>query len=219
MQKFILTFFMFLSFSYIFSQEIDSSSYKHEIGLDATFINNFLPLDNSIGRPGSYLLYYRQNKAQNKFESRAITGDLNLNLTDKIDYNNALAVSYRKGKGKRYPIWKKFNALIGRDTYYDINIDVNKGTNGDNLDQITKRQELSFAYGIGVFAGIEYNITERLSVFTEVLYNVKAKLTYSNLEMQFDADTSDMERSVQFNAFDTFIYPKTLVVFYKFNVK
>lgn len=219
--KLIISTILILNFCVIgYSQSVNQDTFYRSAGIDATFINNFLPFDNTIGSRGNYLFHYIKYKKDDKFTRHAfdidVFGNFENNESD-IDRNDArFNIDYKISKGKRKSAFKKGYILYGTEFLLDYflnqrsNLDSNDPDGGSfntNLDQV-------ISASIGPFLGLEYKISKRVSIYTEAG-------VYLNFEYGIDSFKSDFNPDLNFNdtnisVKDIFDLPGSIILFYSF---
>lgn len=190
---------------------------RHEVGIGFSFINNFLPLDNDIGRTSPYRVYYNSYKSENVFTRHAF----NLNLVfrsqdeetrDDIEKLNFVDIDYKIGIGKEHEVYRGFEIAYGWDILLDFLYSDLSLEQVDNNITTTNTQK-QFGLGVGPFVGLRYNITDRVSLFTEASYYLLFDYTSESIEI--DPGTED-SKDKTIRAFSSFSSPRYLVLFYKF---
>lgn len=206
--------------TYVKAQEQTDSTRFKAIGVDFTFINNFIPLENQIGRSSGYDLYYISSTGSNVFRNAF---DLSFGFSKDEEQNDAPKVlrrfnfNYKIGVGNLKQLSSKFKLLYGFD--FLMGYGYSKTTNPvpANFNQpadeaIFKRNEIRL--GIGPFWGVNFNITKHLSLYTEMGYYVNGSRMKSSFYLTSDEDDVDEEKKLDISS--GFALPTSLVLFYNF---
>lgn len=218
--KLTLTSLLFFFATCLFCQE-DTTPKKNqkEFGIDALFINRFLPLERTIGITSPYLFNYRNLYENGKFRRMGLDIDLSglfENNESEPGKNTAkLDVDYRIGWGKQRKIYSKLNILYGTDLLLEFFIDhTNVPESTEGMKDGNSRTATNYLTGGGPFIGFQYNFTEQFGLFTEssfyfhIFYRVE----------KFDDEANDFadftDKAFGFNR--RFSTPGNLVLFYKF---
>lgn len=206
---------------YVQAQEqTDSSGFK-AIGIDFTFINNFIPLENQIGRQSGYDIYYIKSTPNNRFMRHAIDFDFRHNKSEETDTQprttNRYRLGYKFGVGKSKSLSDKLRIAYGWDflgsySYSSAKSTVSATVNHPEFDRVSKSN--TYFFGTGPFCALSYNITKKLSLYTEMGYRLQF---LRQNEMSFNTLDDDNEQEVKQTLIsDVFSYPSTLVLFYQF---
>lgn len=218
--KLILTSILFFFTTFLFSQnEVSDKIFKKEFGLDALFINRFLPLERSIGINSPYLFNYRILREGGKFKRMGLDLDLSGLFEDnesEVGRNTfRFDLDYRVGWGKQQKVYSKLNILYGTDLLLEFFVNHTKVKElPDGSQNGNSRTTTNYLMGAGPFIGAQFNFTEHFGVFTESRF-------YFNIFYQiekFDDEASDLtdftDKAFGFNRI--FSTPGNLVLFYKF---
>lgn len=227
--KIFFTTLLFLTLSNVYGQNTlsnvsiqDTSKriFSRSVGIDAAFVNNFLPFDNPIGSRGSHLFHFIKYKKENKFTRQAL--DINVfgsflnreSDTDVVD--TRFDIDYKVSKGKRKNIFKKGYLLYGPEILfgYLLNHRLTRDPNAFNITSKNKNIDHTFSAAVGPFVGLEYKITKRLSIYAEA----GAYLNFTYLISSFK---SELNPSLDFNdkritISNSFNLPRSIILFYHF---
>lgn len=203
-----------------YSQSSKQDTFYRAIGIDATFINNFLPLDNQIGSRGNYLFHYFKFKKNNTFIKQALDihlfGNFENNESDIDKDDTRIDLEYKIGKGKTKNMFKKVNIFYGAELSVDYFL--NKRSNVDPNDPLEESlntnldQTLSFLFG--PMLGVGYQITKRISVYTEAGFYLKLGYGIDNFKSEMRPDDNFKDRKTSFNT--VYILPSSFILFYHF---
>lgn len=214
---FLLLILSFIAIASWAQDETQQQAYK-AIGVDFTFINNFIPLENQIGSRSNYDLFYITANAEGKFMRHAVDFDIRLTSSDETNVlsnnTNTLGIDYKFGLGKHKKISTKFEMTYGLDILTSYFYTKSKGTkeNNDNYERVSKSQ--SYLLGTGPFCGLKYNITGSFSLYTEMGYYVSFRglntenYTSQNQNFKDEKKTTDLGTNI--------VFPTSLVLFYQF---
>ena len=202
------------------AQTAKIDTFKKAIGIDATFINNFLPFDNTIGERGDYLLHYIKYKEGNRFTRQAfdidIFGQFNDNETE-ADVNDArFNIDYKISSGKRKEVFKSGYLHYGTELL--LNYILDQRTNTDNNDTSgeskNRRLDQTIEALFGPFLGLQYKISPRISIYTEAGFYLMGSYTVDKFKSDFDPDSNFKNTSVDIN--EIFDLPGSIILFYHF---
>jgi len=194
---------------------------NREYGLDALFINRFLPLNNQIGFSSPYLFNYRRYTG-NKYIRRNFNINLEgvLNRSDNEPNRSTLNIDLDLlfGWGKRKKVYKGFYLYSGADILVEPVI-----TNTNTVDDIfingmltseeTKRNLYGLAGGVGPSFGVQYQFTDRIGLFTEAAFYFRLFYIYESFESVQNPLSDFVNQSLGFNR--RFLLPGNLVVYYR----
>ncbi len=213
--KVIVFSFFFLSSLNAQSEEEDWK-YK-EVGVGFNFINNFIPSDIDIGTVAPFQFYFNSwddEEVRRIAVGLDIQGSIETDDEDRTVSNNGFGIDFSTGLGKSKAITEKLKFIGGGD--YLLGVDYNSiGVSDDNNSQFdNKRSTYIVETGGGIFAGLQYSFTERLSLYTEMSYIFVIDYTGTNLK--FDSGGRDNEKETKFSYGTRYHAPSYLVLFYKF---
>lgn len=215
-------FFLFILFQgTLLAQDTTAYDYVHEAGLDINFINVFIPLENvTIGRRGSYQFYYRKYRPGKKVLRMGLDIDFegvfdrNQLVADRN--NNQFALFYRVGWGKQRPIFDKALLFYGADLLLEpFYSSTRVGESADGRDDGNFRATYRLTTGGGPFVGLQYNLTPRLGLFTELRYYLRVGYELEDIsfdEGAFQADATDR----RFFYRESLRLPTSVALFFKF---
>lgn len=203
-----------------YSQDVKQDVFYKSVGIDATFINNFLPFDNTIGSRGNYLFHFIKYNENDKFTRHAfdidVFGNFENNESD-IDRNDArFNLDYKISKGKRKNVFKHGYILYGTEVLLDYflnqrsNLDSNDPAGesfNTNLDQI-------ISASIGPFLGLEYKISKRISIYTEAGIYLNFQYGIDSFKSEFDPTRNFRDTNIAIR--DIFDLPGSIILFYSF---
>ena len=210
-----LTFFILLGSS-LYGQDKAYMPTK-QVGVDFTFINNFLPLDNNIGFSGLYDLYYQKNISADKIKRFALDLDLDgshlkeENLESPVN-STRINVDARFGKGKRTSLYEKIDFLYGLDFVPSIDVSTVSISSSIN-NPASKRNTQQVSLGFGPFAALEYHVTHRISFQIEARYYLF--LSYMREKVKIDNVNPD-NSNVLIEYETSRRLPTTLILYYHF---
>lgn len=199
----LLSLFLFLN------STAQSAYYPRMVGINATsFVKSFLSFNEQTPSGTPYQFTYRKIREDGK----AFRSKLGLNFSNSTNeiqgeddkttltfVNVELALGYEK----RLPLDKRWLIYGGFDGLFGINQTILKNTEGS--DQFTSQSQ-EITVGFAPLFGIQFNISEQLSLSTEA----GLPLTYQMLTEKFDFGSNsskEMTNSIQLAAsLPTFLY-------------
>jgi len=201
--------------------QIQDSTVIHEVGLDLNFVNVFLPLDgNNIGRRGGYQFYYRRYRPDKKILRMGLdigfSGSFDRNQTSLDRNNNEVDINYRVGWGKQKEVFNKGMIFYGVDwlirPFYSS---TRVGESFMNAKDGNFKATYRLTTGVGPFIGLQYNFNDRLGIFTELNYYIRAALTIEDIKFEENArgDTAT-DKEIIYD--DILRLPTSIALFYKF---
>lgn len=201
-------------------ESIPEKDFRKSIGVDAVFVNNFLPLERSIGFSNPYEFHYFKFKSEDKFVRHA--ADLNLFVRDsKSDNDEDVSdqlynVEYKISFGKAREAFKNAYILAGPEIVSEISFEkrVVEDLNAQAISSENMNSEWYFELGGGVFAGLEYRITERFSVYTELTYHIIPSYEIQKFKSE-SQPLFDFEDTT-FQVLSRFRLPSSIILFYTF---
>ncbi len=217
----ILAIVVMLMGQHVFCQTDQENTYLRTVGMDANFINNFLPIDNSIGTRGTYLLHYIGYNEDGKFTKHAfdmsIGGTFESNDSDIDQDNFRFDIEYKIGRGKRKSAFNnKAYFLFGGELA--VRYFTNKRSIVDPNDPtglgLNKNLDRLFATSIGPVLGFGYNILKRFSIYTEAGLNFRVGYGIDNFESEFDPSLNFRDNVLSLTT--GFLIPRSLIIFYHF---
>ena len=215
--KYVTMFFLCTMLVYQgFAQEAEKTFNRNEIGLNATtFIANFLSLSSDSPNPGHYLLNYRLYSTPTK----AFRVGFNLNVAnqnEKIDFNtdqavNSQLLNLRIGWERQVHIKQRWGIMYGFDVLFNYD---NRTINTTQFSDFVKSSTRMMTSGIGPYLGVQFNINDRIGLFTEstfyFTYNQeRSEDVFSNFPNE---SISDKVNSFAFNS----TFPTAIFFFVKF---
>lgn len=193
-----------------------------EYGLDALFFNRFLPLDNQIGTVSPYLFNYRKSTGD-RFIRRNFDIDFSgvVNKSDNEPNRNSidLDIDMLFGWGKRRNVYKDFYLYIGADVliepeYTSTDTEEERNLNGVLTRFDSQRRVYGLSSGIGPSLGVQYQITDRIGIFTEAAFYFNVFYSNEKFESKENPFADFKKQSFGFNK--RFTLPGNLVLFYSF---
>lgn len=203
----------------VFSQS-DTLLYKKSVGIDATFINNFLPFDNTIGSRGNYLVHYIKYGSNDHFFRQAfdidVFGSFENNESD-IDRNDArFNIDYKISSGKRKKVFKNGYILYGSEVLlgYFLNQRSNLDNNDSNQNSFNTNLDQTIEAMFGPFLGLEFKISKRVSIYTEAGFYVLFSYGTESFKSDFSPDRNFKNSTLSVK--DVFDLPGSIILFYSF---
>lgn len=211
---------IFLPTFLIGQQIVESEIASKEFGLDATFINRFLPFDNTIGQTNDYLFFYRVNKKNGRFSRADFDVDFAFDSENERNErriaSSRLGFDFRIGGGKTIPIHKRWNIMTGFDwtagTFYSA-VKVGESSTGNNDGN--RNSTIMIETGIGPFIGLQFNINDKFGIYTEADFYVN--LRYETFKFETERLSQLDEKTENISFADRIGLPGSLVIFYRFN--
>lgn len=197
--------------------EVDTLRYS-EVGIGFNFINNFIPTDNNVGEESPFQFYFNNWKG-NSVKRVALGFDIDgsvmkLDDGERTRKVNDISTSIRFGSGKRKDISNRFKFIGGSDfllgfDYSSVKIE------DDGSPQFDNSFKTSFVeFGGGIFGGVQFYITSKLSLYTEMSYMVV--IDYESSKLDWKSDSRDDEKDTEFGYGTRYTAPSYLVLFYRF---
>ena len=215
--------FVMLAFSLFGSVDSIPEFYDRELGMDASFVNNFLPSDLRLGLTNTYFFSYRKYKSAEKFKRMNLSFNLEGNITRQKDEGQTndfnLDLNYRIGWGKRRKLYKKFDWLFGNDLlinpdFSSRNVEINRIVNGFLEESVSNISSYRFDVGTGWFLGFQYQINQRFSVYTEsnLLFWIRYQKNINKNDVRTELNSNTSIYSIN----RTFALPNDITFFYRF---
>lgn len=203
------------------SQTIIQDTFQRAAGIDATFINNFLPFDNTIGSRGNYLFHLIKKRDDQKFTRHAfdidVFGDFENNETD-VDRDNArFNIDYKISRGKKKNVFKRGYILYGTELQLDyfFNQRAVLDLNDPDEESFNTNLDQTISASLGPFLGLEFKLSNRLSIYTEAGIYLRVSYGIDSFDSDFDPDSNF--RDTNFSVHDRFSLPGSIILFYHFN--
>lgn len=202
------------------SQTTEKDTFRNAVGINSSFINNFLPLDNPVGIAGGFLLHYIQYGDKNTFVKHAFDFDLAGSIENnesQVDQNNAsVFIDYHVAKGKTYSPFKNAILLYGPEVGIDYNLNLRANVDPENPDGDDFNTNLDQDWGlsIGPMVGFGYTINKRLSIYTEARAYLRLSYTIDNFTSDSNPTSDFNDRRVSVRT--SYFFPRTIVLFYHF---
>jgi hypothetical protein len=203
-----------------YGQTSEQDTFYRSVGIDATFINNFLPLDNPIGSPGNYLFHYIKYNQNGKFTKQALdvflTGTFQNNESEIDQKDLRLNVNYKIGKGKRKKVLKNGYVLYGTELLVDYflnNKSIIDPTDPEE-ESFNKNLDQRWAVSPGPVVGFGYNITRRISLYTEAGFYLSFAYAIDDFKSEFRPTTNFKDKTFSVNT--RFSLPSSIILFYHF---
>lgn len=212
--------FVIASFHYGYGQNTKQDSFNRSIGIDANFINNFLPFENPIGSRGPYLIHFIKYRNNNRFFRHGFDmsiGGLFTNSESSTDDDNLyfLSTSYKFSEGKRKSIFKRGYLLFGGEwgVNYFHRTSVTKRPSSFG-QQVRKDKVDQASFTIGPFIGLEYKLSKRISVYTEGAYYLSFQYATERFKSEPNSSSNTLDSSISFG--DVKRFPRSIILFYSF---
>ncbi len=221
--KLLKTLFILLILSIIttgYSQSVKQDTFYRSAGVDATFINSFLPFESNIGSRDKYIFHYIKYGKNDRFIRQAfdidIFGNFEKNDSD-VDRNDArFDVSYKISRGKRLNVFKNGYILYGTEFHLDYFLNQRSvlDLNDPEEENFNTNLDQTVSIALGPFLGLEYKISKRLSLYTEsgIYLNFAYSVDKFRSDFKPELDFQDSSISVQ----DIFNLPSSIILFYSF---
>jgi len=217
----VLAFFII---QFTFAQESDTPNHTRMVGISTAFVNNFLPFENPIGSLGQHPFHFIKHKKDNKYRKQAFDFFVNGNTSSRTDafFENTIraGIEYKTGIVKRKEIFKnrKGYLLYGPEFLIDYSFARNFTERESSGSTISSARGIinTLGLGIGPVLGLGYNITKRLSLYTEAGFYLRAKGTHDSVKNTFQTQEPRTENFLATSFSTAFIYPHSLILFYHF---
>lgn len=219
--KLLGIFLCLLALGKLQAQEINKDTFQFAAGIDATFINNFLPFDNTIGRRGDFLFHIMKHKENDKFTRHAfdidIFGEFQNNQTE-IDRDDArFNVDYKISKGKRKRVFKNGYIRYGTEVQLSYFLNQRSVIDPANEEGISFNTNLdqSIEALLGPFLGLEFRISPRVSIYTEAGLYISARYGIDSFRSEFAPESNFTNTNIRVQ--EIFDLPGSIILFYYFN--
>lgn len=208
----------------VYSQSLqEDTNFSRALGIDATFINNFLPLDNSIGGRGTYLLHYIKYKNNNKITRHALDVDLfgefanfESQIVSRLD-NSRVDIDYKISIGKQKQVLKnKGYILYGSEIAagYFFNRRFVLDPNDPQEESFNTNIDQNIFVGYGPFVGFGYKIFKRISLYTETGVALRLSYGLDKFKSDFSPTTDFNDTNIAISA--AYVLPRSIILFYHF---
>lgn len=223
-QKTATIILLFFTLFFVNTTEVDAqfnfgprdTTYKSAAGLDATFINSFLPNPTS----GGYFLHFMKYQPNNivwkhaanlRFLGTITKNDIN---TDRNSTN--IEFDYKFSRGKIKKIYDRLYFHYGPQFYVGYEYDFEKRISETTIDPAPIRRSYTheFKAGVGPFLGLRFDINSRFSLYTEAHYMVVAG--YNTEKTSYEHIEEEKENASTFSIVQSYAYPRAIVLFYHF---
>ncbi|MFK7808565.1 MAG: hypothetical protein AB8F74_12240, partial [Saprospiraceae bacterium] len=192
-----------------YSQSVKTDTFYRAAGIDATFINNFLPFDNTIGSRGKYLFHYIKFKKTGKFTRHAfdidIFGRFENNESD-IDRDDArFNIDYKISRGKKRRVFKRGYIWYGTEAAVDyfLNQRAVIDPNDPDGESFNTNLDQTISASIGPFLGLEFKLSKRVSIYTEAGIFLNFVYGIDSFDSEFTPENNFRDTSIsvrdQFN--------------------
>ncbi|MEM8528414.1 MAG: hypothetical protein AAGG68_27480, partial [Bacteroidota bacterium] len=143
-------------------------------------------------------------------------GSFDRNQTDLSRNNNGLDISYRVGWGKQKDVFKNAVIFYGVDwllrPFYST---TRVGESSKGAEDGNFKATYRLTTGVGPFIGLQYNFNDRLGIFTELNYYIRAALTIEDTKFDENA-IGDTATDKEITYDDISRLPTSIALFYKF---
>ncbi len=217
---FLVCIFAFFVTTKINAQTTKQDTFQKSVGIDATFINNFLPFDNTIGKRGDYLLHYFKYKDNGRFVRHAfdidIFGSFQNNADDSANNDARFNIDYKVSRGKKRKIFKNGYLHYGVEIHFGYFL--NQRTNQDQTDpsgeSLNINTDHSLEILLGPFLGLQYKFSPRISIYTEGGFYLLTDLARNTFTSEFNSDNDFVETEIIIR--DHFDLPGSIILSYHF---
>lgn len=198
--------FVYLPFPAICQEEENSIKYTNQIAVNATFFfKQFLNFSSSNSIAVSpYVITYKLISPKNHAFRMGIGGNFsnkkeNFNNGTPPRITNTESVDFSAGYEYRLPLTKKWLCLFGVDAVTHLE---NAKTVAEDVTEKITTVTTNNNYGAGPVMGIQFNISKRISLFTETALFVRAssakiETTFMN-SPQFNSKQTTSETTINF---------------------
>ncbi len=195
-------------------------TFTRSFGIDANFINNFLPFDNTIGERGDYLFHYFIYKGENKFVRHAFDIDIIGTFQDnerELERDDArFNIDYKYSKGKRKELFKKGYFHYGVDILLNYFLRKRSVVDPNDMSGVSfnNTTDSDIGVSVGPVFGLQYKFSPRISIYTEAGIYLSGTFGIDRFRSEFDPtlDFTDREIRVQ----DEFVLPGAIILLYSF---
>lgn len=198
---------------------IQQDTIRKSFGISTSFINNFLPLDNNVGLNSRYPFHYIKHYPNNRFRKQAfsigIIGNLENNTGEDDVSLILLSPDYKFAWGSKRSVFEKGIVYYGPEVLFFPELNF-RNTRSEFFENEVKDWTAELRLFAGPMVGLEYQLTPRLSLYTEVGAYLGVGYSYRQVsrveEEEFDIDF--IERNIIFD--DLIRFPISIIVFYNF---
>lgn len=196
-----------------------SDSTSIEVGIDGFFINNFLPLESNIGQVNNYVLHFRKTTKESRYMRMGLGGDIrgffSEEETDLEEDRQLVEIDYLIGWGKQKELFENGRIFYGWDVAPQLLFSREKNVAGTNNQNESTDRSLTTAIQTGPSIGFQYNITERLGLYTEANYYIR--FAYTDTERTVTDGNREFESNSNSWSFsERLLLPMNLVIWWKF---
>lgn len=186
-----LTILLFCLFFISINTNAQDLKYNKQYALNgSTILSGLIDLPNS---PYQFSVKTYGNESNKRFQ---IGIDLGANITvSDFNFSGGFGIIARSGKERFEDFGKndKWRVFFGTDGVYSIGVNVF----GDNA-------RIQLGAGVAPFAGLQYRINERLSVYTEASYQAILSITPASGEFGISINGSFLPPAALWIAFDMY---------------
>jgi hypothetical protein len=186
-----LTILLFSLFFLSINTNAQDLKYNKQYALNgSTILSGLIDLPNS---PYQFSVKTYGNESNKRFQ---IGIDLGANITvSDFNFSGGFGIIARSGKERFEDFGKndKWRVFFGTDGVYSIGVNVF----GDNA-------RIQLGAGVAPFAGLQYRINERLSVYTEASYQAILSITPASGEFGISINGSFLPPAALWIAFDMY---------------
>lgn len=211
----VLALILIFSFaSDVQSQEAEQDTLSRSFGVDAFFLNNFLPFESNLFGTHQYLFHFMRLKDRNRVIRQSLDFGFDFSTSDEdagaaILEDKALRLEYKFAPAKRHMVLRNFYIHAGVDFAGFFSYSVRDQLNpfGESL-----RTNRNWTVRTGPMLAFEYRFHRRFAVLTEASYH----LTFRNIKNVVEIDDGEQDLTEINEFFDTVNLPRTIVLFYNF---
>jgi hypothetical protein len=187
--------------------------------MEGFFSDNFLALEANIGRINTYLLQFRKSTNESRYLRMGLGGDISGFISEEetnLEQNRQLVeINYLIGWGKQKELFEKGRIFYGWDVAPGFGYSREKNVSGSNSQNESRNRSLTTAMQTGPSVGFQYNITERLGLYTEANYYLRfaytdTKRTVTDGNREFESSSNSWSFS------ERLLLPMNLVIWWKF---
>ncbi len=201
-------------------EEKMTTDFRKAIGMDAVFINNFLPLEQSIGFTNPYEFHFLKYKSDKRFIRHA--ADLNLFVRKSDSRVNPdigdqiISMEYKISFGRTREVFNKGYLLWGPEIAPDISYVRRSVEDQDALSGSFENinTETTYELGGGIFVGFEYRFTKSFSVYTEATYHIVPSYSKFNFKSELSPELNFTEEVYQ--VVSRYRLPSSIILLYSF---
>lgn len=203
-----------------YAQDDSTSVTKiREVGLDALFINTFLPIDQQLGRADAHDFHLRVSRSDGRFvrvgADILVSNTRSDNSEDANTTRNLNVLAFKVGGGSYARPYESVRVFYGWDVTARAALSRIKVEDDPDItfDTGNKRIDNNYTLGTGPHIGIQYNPTKRIGFYIEATMYGTLDYNYESFAEE-DSGFNDFTNKSRSFGLDTRL-PFSFVAFYQ----